>query len=197
MRPAIALLLLAACSSGKAQGPPPPVPPSDAEILIEQVRKDPGDADAWFRLADLHERASSYEEEAGALRKLIELRPEMGYARFKLGTTYNRLGRYGEAVEQFEAAKKTIGGQPPLHNNLAVAYGKLGRIAEEIEALKKAIALRPDYVTAHYNLGMARLRQRRPREAIREYEILKAIDEGAASTLKKAIDAQAARGKAP
>ncbi|MGE5047299.1 MAG: tetratricopeptide repeat protein [Deltaproteobacteria bacterium] len=191
------LLLAAACSRAAPQDPPPaPRQPSDAEILMEQVRKDPGDADAWFRLADLHERASSYEEEVGALRKLIELRPQMGYARFKLGTTYNRLGRWAEAVEQFEAARKTIGGQPLLHNNLAVAYGKLGRVAEEIDALKKAIALRPEYATAHYNLGMARLRQGQPREAVREYEILEDIDAGAAATLKKAIDAQAPRGRA-
>ncbi|HET9753563.1 MAG TPA: tetratricopeptide repeat protein [Myxococcales bacterium] len=198
MKTLLALLAVtAACSRATAQDPaPPPAQPSDVEILMEQVRKAPDDADAWFRLADLHERASSYEEEAGALRKLVELRPQMGYARFKLGTTYNRLGRWAEAVEQFEAARKSIGGQPPLHNNLAVAYGKLGRIAEEIEALEKAIALRPDYATAHYNLGMARLRQGRQREAVREYVILQDIDGGAALTLKKAIDAQAPRGRA-
>jgi tetratricopeptide (TPR) repeat protein len=163
--------------------------PSDIDVLREQLAKDPKNADAWFHLSELYERASLYREQADALREVIALRPRMGFAYFKLGTACNRLRQYEEAVKNFTRAEKYVKNQPMLYNNLAVSYGKLGRTREEIAALRKAIAIRPRYSVAHYNLGMALLRKGDREGARKELRILEEFDEGAAASLRKEIEA--------
>ncbi len=162
--------------------------PSDLDVLREQLAKDPKNADAWFHLADLYERANLYREQVTALREVIALQPQMGFAHFKLGTALNRLQQYEEAVKSFTKAEMYVKNQPMLYNNLAVSYGKLGKTREEIAALRKAIALRPRYAVAHYNLGMALLRKGDRKGAGEELRILEDFDEGAAASLRKEID---------
>ena len=114
----------------------------------------------------------------------------MGYAHFKLGTVYNRLGRYQDAVGSFTKATRFWTNQPMAFNNMAISYGKLGRTADEITALKKAISLRPRYSIAHFNLGMAYLKEGRREDAMREHAALKELDEALAATLKQEITAK-------
>jgi tetratricopeptide (TPR) repeat protein len=130
-----------------------------------------------------------YPEEIEALKQTVTLKPDMGYAYFMLGTAYNRLDRYQEAVASFTKATKYIRNQPMIYNNMAISYGKLGNTDEEIATLKKALSLRPKYIIAHFNLGMAYLKKDRRDDAMKEYHVLMKIDEGAAASLKKEIDA--------
>ncbi len=182
---------LVSCSQERPQpvAPPEETERSDLENLLDRVRANPKDADAWLRLAHVYEGMSQFPEQLDALQKVIALDPGMGAAYAKLGEACNRLGRYQEAVEALRRATKLIKDQPVLYNNLAVSYGKLGKTAEEIAALERAIALRPRYSAAHYNLGVARLRRGQRAEAMKELRILQDFDEGAAASLKKEIDA--------
>jgi Flp pilus assembly protein TadD len=199
MRRATAILWLASAALWSCSDEPPPRPPltrasapkSDADLVQEQLKKDPSDAEAWYHLGEILERAGLHEREAEALKKAIELKPDMGWAHMKLGTACNRLGRYEEAVGHFRAAEKLLKRKPTLYNNLAWSYGKLGKNAEEIAALRKAIEIRPTYVVAHFNLGVALLRQGARREAEKELRILQELDEGAAATLQKELEAPA------
>jgi len=180
-----------ACSDARpAPAPAPPAEPSDLEVLQEHVVRDPGDSAAWFHLAELYDRAGLYPDEIDALRKVVALDPAMAYAHLRLGTAYNRLGEHRAAVESFLRAEKAIKNQPVLYNNLAVSYGKLGRGDDEIATLRRAIALRPRYATAHFNLGMALLARGDRAGAAEERRILDEFDEGAAASLQKEIDAR-------
>ncbi len=190
----VLFLAAAAAVSASCSDEPPPrraspvrAQPSDIEVLHQQLAKDPANADGWFHLSELYERASLYQEQAEALRKVIALRPEMGYAYVKLGTVCNRLQRYDEAVKNFLEAERYVPNQPQLYNNLAFSYGKLGKAREEIAALRKAIAIRPRYAVAHHNLGMALLEKGDLEGARKEVSILREIDEGAAVSLEKEI----------
>ncbi len=188
-------IVFSSCSEEKKQ-PQPPAPAeakkTDVEILKEKVAANPEDAESWYHLAELYERAGMYQEETDALNRVVALRPDMGYAYFKLGTAYNMLERYQDAVTNFLIATRTIHNQPVIYNNMAISYGKLGKTDNEIAALKKAVAMRPTYATARFNLGMAYLRKGRRDEALNQYRALMKFDEGAAGSLKKEIDA---RGK--
>jgi tetratricopeptide (TPR) repeat protein len=189
----IVLLLagLAACSDQQKPAVPAAELKSDVELLRERIQKDPKDADALFHLAELYERAGLYQEAADALRKTVAAKPEMGYAHFKLGTVYNRLGRYEDAVASFSKATRYLPNQPMAYNNMAFSLGKLGRTGDEIQALKKAISsLRPGYSIAHFNLGMAYLREGRRDEALKEHAVLRDLDEPLAATLKQQITAR-------
>ena len=187
---ALSTLILFSCTSKKEQ---PAQPVTSEKSKFEQVReqtvKDPKDVDAWSRLADMYESSQMYNEEAAALKTIITLKPGKRYAYVRLWNTYNRLGRYQEAVDTFLVGAKYPPPDPVLYNNLATSYGMLGKTNQEISALKKAIALRPRYATARYNLGVVYLKKGNREEALKQYYELNKIDEGTAKALKKEIDA--------
>ncbi|MCL5023107.1 MAG: tetratricopeptide repeat protein [Nitrospirae bacterium] len=168
------------------------VNPYSNESVFDEVKKklekNPDDVDALYHLADLYNRDAQYEQAIEAYKKVVKLKPTMGYAYFKMGTAYDRLNRPAEAVEAFKKALKYMPNYAVAYNNLGVAYGNLEKYGEEITALKKAIKLRPNYSSARYNLGYTYLRKGDRKAALREYEALKKLDEGAAEALKKEID---------
>jgi tetratricopeptide (TPR) repeat protein len=163
---------------------------NDIQLLREQIQRDPQDADALYHLAELYDRAGLFQEEIDTLQKVVAIKPEMGYAWFKMGTACNRIEKYQDAVANFTKATRSIQNQPMLYNNLAFSYGKLGKTDQQIAALKKAIALRPGYNIARFNLGMAYLKAGQQKEALQQYAVLKDRDEGYALALKKEIDSK-------
>jgi tetratricopeptide (TPR) repeat protein len=181
--------LLGACS----EKPEPPrqatVPVRDEmSLLQEAVQRNPKDTDSWMHIADLHERGQAWQQEADALHKVLALEPGRSFAHLKLANTYNRLGRYQDAVASFLEAKKTRPEDPVLYNNLAFAYGRLGKSAEQIAALRQAVALRPRYSTARLNLGGALLKKGDRKGAEEQLAALREFDESAAASLKREID---------
>jgi tetratricopeptide (TPR) repeat protein len=187
---ALTALLLVSCTSEKEQ-PAQQVASekSEFEQVREQTVKDPKDVDAWSRLADMYQSSQMYKEEAIVLKTIITLKPDKRYAYVRLGNTYNRLGRYQEAIDVFLAGANYPPPDPVLYNNLATSYGMLGKTNQEIAALKKALVLRPHYATARYNLGVVYLKKGHREEALKQYNELNKFDEGTAQALKKEIDA--------
>jgi Flp pilus assembly protein TadD len=122
------------------------------------------------------------------LKKVIALSPDMGYAYVKLGMAYNRVGQYSDAVTNLTTAKKYFPKNPLIYNNLAVSFGMLGNISEEIRELEHAIALRPHYATARYNLGIALKKQGKRDEAMNQYREINKFDTTVAAALKKELD---------
>ena len=187
----VSMLMLLSCSKEPEKSQEPvSAEKSIFEEVKEQTIKNPRDAEAWYHLADLYEKAQMHQEEAAALQKVVEIDPGKGYAYLKLGNAYNRLGRYQDAVTSFRTAIKYFPKNPVVYNNLAVSYGKLGKTAEEVALLEKAIALRPHYATARHNLGMTMLALGKRGEALKQYRELSEFDPVVAASLKKEIDAK-------
>lgn len=187
----VSMLMLLSCSTEPEKNQEPvSTEKSLFEEVKEQTIKNPKDIEAWYHLANLYENAQMHQEEAAALRKVVEIDPGRGYAYIKLGNAYNRLGRYQDAITSFRTAQKYFPKDPVLCNNLAVSYGKLGKTDEEVVLLEKAIALRPHYATARHNLGMAMLKMGKRGEALKQYNELMKFDAVVASSLKKEIDAK-------
>jgi Flp pilus assembly protein TadD len=167
--------------------------PYSNESVFDEVKKklqeNPKDADLLYRLADLYDRNGQYAEAADTYKKVVTIKPDMGYAYFKMGTAYDRLNRSEDAVTAFVKAIKLMPDYAMAYNNLGVTYGKLGKAHEEIRMLKKAIELRPKYASARYNLGIAYLKSGNKKAAMQEYEALQNIDTGFAQALLKEINA--------
>ena len=87
-----------------------------------------------------------------------------------IGNTYDRTGRFGEAIDELEEAIRLNPGYIEAHNNLAVATYKNGDTDEAIELLHKAKELYPQYAEAHSNLGNIYAGAGRFDEAVRELE---------------------------
>jgi len=165
-------------------------PYSDDSVFVEvkkRLDENPQDVDALYHLADLYDRNGHYEEAIENYKKVVKLRPDMGYAYFKMGTAYNRLDRAEEAIAAFKKAIRYLPDYAVIYNNMGIAYGRLNRVDDEIDALKKAIRLRPRYASARYNLGKAYLKKKDIKASMREYEYLKDIDTGTAEALLKEI----------
>jgi tetratricopeptide (TPR) repeat protein len=191
----IALLPVISCEKEAPPSRKAPVqsinPYASDSVFVEvkqKLQENPKDVDAWFHLGDLYERNAQYAEAIDAYKKVIGLKPDMGYAYLKMGTAYDRLNQPEEAVKILKKGIQRMPGFAVGYNNLGIAYGKLGKSGEEIAALKKAIKLRPSYSGARYNLGMTYLKVKNKKGAMREYELLKEFDEGAAEALLKEIN---------
>ncbi len=181
------------CSRDNASVPAPATAKSDLDLLKEELKSNPQDAEKWFHLSEIFERGHMYQEQIDALKHAVAVKPDMGYAYFKLGTACNRVNQYEDAVKNFTKATRYIPKQPMLYNNMAISYGKLGKTDEEIAALKKAISIRPTYAIARFNLGMVSVQSGGREEAMKQYRELRKLDEGLAATLKKEIDTKRKR----
>ena len=102
---------------------------------------------------------------------------------YNIGSVYNGLGRYPEAIEAFKRAIKINPRNAEAYCNLGTVYGQLGRYTEAIDALKQAAQLRPDLAEVHYGLCVAYLMSGDKNSAIKEYEILKILDAEKANLL--------------
>jgi tetratricopeptide (TPR) repeat protein len=85
-----------------------------------------------------------------------------------LGIAYDEVGRYEEAIEEFQEALRLDSGYIEVHNNLAVTYDKMGRYEEAIMELQEALRINPDYMEAHTNLGNIYVKLGRYDQAIAE-----------------------------
>ena len=162
------------------------------ESVFDEVKKkvdqNPKDADELYHLADLYDRNEQYAEAVATYKKVVALRPDMGYAYFKMGTAYDRINQAAEAVDAFKRAVSLMPQNAFAYNNLGVAYGKLGKLDDEIAALQKAVKVRPKYSSARYNLGVTYLKVGRKQAAMKEYEALKTFDESVAEALLQEIN---------
>jgi tetratricopeptide (TPR) repeat protein len=57
-----------------------------------------------------------------------------------------------DAISEYKAALKLASWDAGIYNDLGVAYRQKGYIDGAIDSFRRAVALKPDYAGAHYNL---------------------------------------------
>jgi protein O-mannosyl-transferase len=72
-----------------------------------------------------------------------------------VGEAYDKLGKYDEAIIEFEGALKINPNYFFGLNNLGNIYGKQRKLPEAIDYFQRALEQKPDYSPAHYNLARA------------------------------------------
>ena len=137
--------------------------PVTGTISVSELRR-PVPEKAFRAFAEAHREAQSGRS-AEAIRKLelaLRLYPDYSDARTNLGVQYTRLGRFREALEQFERAAAC--GQPSaiLYGNLAHGYFAAGRLQDAEYAARRSVSLDPHYLRGHYLLGSILARSVRP-----------------------------------
>ena len=159
------------------------------ETVLRELQDDPDNIQALYHLGDLYFRDGRYEEAVESFRKVVAADPSRAYVFFQMGTALNRLHRYEEALDAFKHALDNNLKTPAIaYNNMGITYGKLGRFQEEIGALKQAIALRPRYATARYNLGVTLIKVGDIEGAREQYQALNEFDVTIAEALLKEIN---------
>ncbi len=147
--------------------------PNAIPELRRTIELAPGHADAHSDLADaLALSPESATEAETEYRTALGLRPERVELRNSLGLLLARLGRFAEAIVEYEAVLRAKPDFAQAHNNLANVFVRLPeRQAEAIAHYRAALALRPDYWEVHFNLGLVLAAEPdTAAEAIRHFE---------------------------
>lgn len=136
----------------------------------EAVRIRPDFAEARYNLGIIYEKLGLKQEQAAEVHKdAAEPKPEDAQTYYKLGNSYNRQGRYTEAIEALNKAVQIKPGFSDAYYNLGVNYWSLDRYEEAAEAYRQAVKADPGNVDAYFNLGMTCGRLGRLPEAIEAF----------------------------
>ncbi len=139
----------------------------DAESRYRQVLEGyPENPDALHLLGVLSSQKGSDEAGIALIRRAIASDGRNPAFHSNLGNVLQKLGRFDEAAEAYEAA---IGLQPENVDALAdlgAVYQLQGRFDAAEAACRRAIGVRPDFVRGHYNLGISLKSLGRAEEAL-------------------------------
>lgn len=103
------------------------------------------------------DKTASFEQMVEKLAARLKQKPDNAEGWFMLGRSYMTLGRYAEAAQAFEQARRLVGDDPDLllryADALAMAQG--GKLqGKPFAMIKKALAAKPDDPTALWLAGL-------------------------------------------
>jgi tetratricopeptide (TPR) repeat protein len=115
-------------------------------------------------------RTGMYEEAAREFRRVAELRPDNGDARFHLGLIALRGGDVRAAVRRFQEAVDRSAGRAASLHNVALALESEGRLDTAADALEEAGALRPDDARIRLSAGILALKRGRVSDSLAAFD---------------------------
>ena len=116
------------------------------------TRTSPASID-WFREGEALEKTDGVAAEA-AYRRAIESDPGRSAPYLNLGALLCEASRCDEAVALYEHAVQTVGDDPHIHFNHAIALEDQHRFHDAIAAYERGLAKDGDFADAHFNLGV-------------------------------------------
>lgn len=128
---------------------------NDIEDCREGVEKNPGDAQAHFKLGLACRKAKRFEEAAQAYKISLQLDRDNTRALHGLAIAYRKLKRYDKSIAACRQALKLDPNHAKIHFNLALVFEEQGKWEEAIAQHHKVLALDPEDFQAHYNLARA------------------------------------------
>jgi len=88
-------------------------------------------------------------------REILNFAPDQAEASYNLGLSYDKNGRFEEAIHYYNQAIRAKPEYPAALSNMGVIYGKMGRFEDAIIFFKKALKTKPDDTITLFNLGLA------------------------------------------
>ena len=137
----------------------------DADALLGEILAlDPEHADALHFLGVLRHAQSRNDEGVVLVRESLARAPDNPGAWNNLGNLLLHAQRFDEAAAAYEASVRHAGDDEAAAdalNNLATLQRRHGRWPESEHAARRAVALRPEFGDAWYNLSLALMGQNR------------------------------------
>lgn len=125
------------------------------QALKALVAAEPGEPAHWLQLTALLEQSDKLPEAEDSYRQLIEKMPELPVARFNFACFLRRRGRLEEALQQHQKALDLGIDQPEeVLSNMGVIHTVLRRDEAARSYLHRALAIRPTYLPALFNLAL-------------------------------------------
>ena len=118
------------------------------QVLQSLKPANAADAESWHVLGTFAMQLQSPSLAVSFFREAVNVNGQTSRLRQDLGLALAMLGRYAEAIPQFEQGVALQPGDPDARLNLAVAYAETGRTAEARAQAQEALRLKPDFVRA-------------------------------------------------
>ncbi|MBP9993600.1 MAG: tetratricopeptide repeat protein [bacterium] len=80
--------------------------------------------------------------------------PEKSRAYFNEGLDYHYACQYEEAIEQFQKAIKTDGGNFEAYYYLGCSYMNLSQKEDALNCWMKSVEIKPDFADGYFNIGL-------------------------------------------
>lgn len=126
-------------------------------------------ADVYNMLGLMHHEEGKLEKAIRSFEKALVINPYYTEASINLAVVYSDIGKFTQAIEVYENAKKRASAKAPisgldpystgklsnLHSDLADIYISMGIYDEAIDEYQKALRLSPDFVDIRTKLGIA------------------------------------------
>lgn len=129
--------------------------------MAEQVDQITNMADRYRREGNFERAEESLAhfppDKAGDLDDFSRL--ALAGANLNLGTSYQKLKRYGNAASAFTRATRFDSTDYRSAYSLGTAYRKQKEYDQAIEALERSIVLNPDFASSHFGLGSVYFKQ--------------------------------------
>ena len=124
-------------------------------VLNRCIEVEPNRSHVYFALAQALERLGRLQDVVGVYAQLCMLQPGLASAHFNRGFYLRRVGRADEAADAYRTAIDLgIDGAADAWSNLGMVLGDLERHDEARAAFARALEIDPNWVAAHYNLGL-------------------------------------------
>ena len=140
------LVAIALCFAGMAVAQPVPPP------IVGDISVDPSDARPLEEVRKLIAAGRTKQALEFADEQLVK-NPRNAQMRFVRGVILSDMNDTAAARRVFEQLTEDFPELPEPYNNLAVLYAADGQLDRARGALEMALLARPDYATAHENMG--------------------------------------------
>jgi tetratricopeptide (TPR) repeat protein len=139
----------------------------------EAIARNPSLAQARANLISLYGQAGKFADAERHYRALLEIAYNLDEAHYNYGVLLGLQKRWAESEQAFANAVAVN----PLHaqarNNLGQMLEARGDVAGALEQYRAAVAAEPGLRVARYNLGRMYLAQKRPADAVAEFDRLR------------------------
>jgi Flp pilus assembly protein TadD len=136
----------------------------EAARIVREIDSQ-GLVDGMFQKAYDLVRMGREEEGIEAVRRFLEVHPDVPNAWFLLGWGLRRLARYAEGRDAFLRSLSLGNPHPDALNELAICLMELGDLAESEKRLRQALTLEPENAKIISNLGIIAMKRGRMQEA--------------------------------
>jgi len=154
--------------------------------LTETVRIEPGHANAWNNLGVALARVDRHRDAISAYRSALQIRPAWPETLVLIAISMFEVSP-ADAIAPLKEAVRLDPYEADALNSLGVVYSKIGKTREAMQSFRQALATRPDYPPAMYNLGALSLADKNRDLAMEQYSKLKALDRELADRLYRGI----------
>jgi tetratricopeptide (TPR) repeat protein len=121
--------------------------------MDEWLARDPDNVRALFLRSNVNRQAGSWTKVAPDLRRVVELDPELGQARWWLAVALVNIGRYEEAVGHLEILRQRQPDDVDVLVRLAMCRHRMGRVREAHALLDEVLSWSPNHGLALLTCG--------------------------------------------